>query len=185
MAAWYHLWVYEAEFSLTYVIDIIYTTVYNLKPHLISNPGRTQGLVDESLPGPQVLPPSHHHHSRAAGWIITPGHRFLWRSIKLHGNNENIWHISDTLKCFICKWNRPFHLYCCSRQRPNRIRKSLDKFKMEIYLLLHFVQQKYYTTFTFNPLRRLSTLLTLSEGAVAAPQIAHRSSLHKNLIKFN
>ena len=167
------------------MIDIIYTTVYNLKPHLISNPGRTQGLVDESLPGPQVLSPPHTTTQGLLAGLLRLGTDFFGARLS---SMATMW-TSDTYRTH---WNAsfpsrtdPFTYIAAVDNVQTESAKSLDKFKMEIYLLLNFVQQKYYTTFTFNPLRRLSTLLTLSEGAVAAPQIAHRSSLHKNLIKFN
>ena len=52
------------------------------------------------------------------------------------------------------------------QQNPQNV---LTYFLNEIYLILKFLQ-KYYTTLTFNPLRRRNTLLTLSERAVVTPQ---------------
>ena len=135
--------------SLGYDAEICFlgSTCYKLKPHLISNPGRTQGLVDESLPGPQVLSPT--PHSRAAGWIITRGHRFLCRSNKLHGKNMNelnsmatMW-TSDTYRTH---WNAsfasrtdPFTYIAAVDNVQTESAKSLEKLKWKFifYLILY------------------------------------------------
>ena len=94
LVARYHLLVYDAKTCFVGSPSIY--LYYWLKPQALPNiqPWPNTGVGGRKSTWPTGSPPPPHHHSRAAGWIITPGHRFLWRSIKLHGNTMIICHIS-------------------------------------------------------------------------------------------